>query len=79
MKIIKKREDDNCLLSKSRSIKRLSHKKSDHEKLTDAVVETLAGYRGNVPDMDEFLADVVAAASHKGVPVMQHKRKYRKR
>ncbi len=79
MRIIKKREDDICLLSRSRSIKRVSHKKSDHDKLTDAVVETLAGYRGNVPDMDEFLADVVAAASHKGVSVMQHKRKYKRR
>ena len=79
MKIIKKREDAICLLSRSRSIKRVSHKKSDNEKLTDAVVETLAGYRGNVPEMNEFLADVVAAASHKGVPVMQHKRKYKRR
>ncbi len=79
MKIIKKREDNICLLSRSRSIKRVSHKKSDYDKLTDAVVETLDGYRGNVPEMGEFLADVVAAISHKGVPVMQHKRKYKRR
>ncbi len=79
MKIIKKREDNCCLLSRSRSIKRVSYHKSDYDKFAESVIETLDGYRGNVPEQDKFLADVVAAATHKGVSVMKHKQKYKRR
>ena len=80
MKIIKKREDNCCLLSRSRSIKRVYYPKSDNDKLADAVMEVLTGYGGSIDGrQQDFLNDVVMAASLKGVRWDGKRRKHKRR
>ncbi len=80
MKIIKKREDNYCLLSRSRSIKRVSYPKSENDKLADAVMEVLTGYGGNIDGrQQEFQNDVMLAASRKGVGFSGKRRKHKRR
>lgn len=80
MKIIKKREDDCCLLSRSRSIKRVTYPKSDRDKFTEAAMEVLIGYGGSIDGREQdFQNDVMLAASRKGVGFSGKSRKSKRR
>ena len=81
MKIIKKREDDHCLLSKCRSTnKRVTYPKHSDELLAEAVTEVLAAYGGDIDGrQQDFEKDVMIASSMKGLGWDGKKRKKKRR